>query len=340
MINENAPCPGRSRGYKLAACRLLCRKQVAGLCAASRTTTSRTCPICPLWLARIEPRLTSVEDTDNGIFAQALRYEFTGGGYSNYQLQAGTPWIRFVVTPKQLEFHGRGLNLFRIGPWIVPRSERDTPERGNTLFRFRAESHKIRDDDVVGSPRIRNSRCVGSMVSTTPQPMILVITAGLTKRPLKTYVTSVSCRSRRSGPVSVRGSMTTLPRRGKPRRSSDRVVLPDRLAGLFRCSHYALRPLGQKDPRHVLPGEEVDPDSQKDGVGAALIKGADRGTFEPPNPSAVILGWTFRSNVEKKHLPAAEVSLGDSPEPTGQMPLYGRGHSKACEYRSAACNAV
>lgn len=64
-----------------------------------------------------------MEHPQGGNDQPARRYEFIGGGYSNYRFQAGPPWIRFVVTPEQLEFHGRGLNLFRIGPWIVPRSE-------------------------------------------------------------------------------------------------------------------------------------------------------------------------------------------------------------------------
>jgi hypothetical protein len=63
-------------------------------------------------------------DIGEGIFGAELRYEFKGGVVSDYHVKAYPPWIRLVITPKHLEFHGRGLlSLLHLDPWIVPRGE-------------------------------------------------------------------------------------------------------------------------------------------------------------------------------------------------------------------------
>ncbi|WP_133247100.1 hypothetical protein [Pseudarthrobacter sp. AG30] len=60
----------------------------------------------------------------DGISGETLRQEFIGGAYSNYRVKAGPPWIRLVVTPKQVEFRGRGLaRLSGRGPWAIPREQ-------------------------------------------------------------------------------------------------------------------------------------------------------------------------------------------------------------------------
>ncbi|KHL02424.1 hypothetical protein [Sinomonas humi] len=71
--------------------------------------------------------------------------EFIGGAYSNYKVKAGPPWIRLVVTPKQVEFHARGLaRLFSRGPWLISR------EQVRQVFMKRTHSFfPPRDADVV-----------------------------------------------------------------------------------------------------------------------------------------------------------------------------------------------
>lgn len=60
----------------------------------------------------------------DGIRREAPRHDFIGGAYSNYQVKAFPPWIRLVVTPKQVEFHARGLaRLFSREPWAIPREQ-------------------------------------------------------------------------------------------------------------------------------------------------------------------------------------------------------------------------
>ncbi|WP_136611517.1 hypothetical protein [Sinomonas albida] len=59
-----------------------------------------------------------------GVSGEALKQEFIGGAYSNYKVKAGPPWIRLVVTTKQVEFRARGLaRLFSRGPWAIPREQ-------------------------------------------------------------------------------------------------------------------------------------------------------------------------------------------------------------------------
>jgi len=67
-------------------------------------------------------KLSPMGDSDDVISSAELRYEFTGGAVSDYQVKAGPPWIRLIITPQHLEFRGRGLlRLLHLGPWIVPR---------------------------------------------------------------------------------------------------------------------------------------------------------------------------------------------------------------------------
>lgn len=69
-------------------------------------------------------KLSPMGDSDEVISSAELRYEFTGGAVSDYQVKAGPPWIRLIITPQHLEFRGRGLlRLLHLGPWIVPRGQ-------------------------------------------------------------------------------------------------------------------------------------------------------------------------------------------------------------------------